>query len=104
MGEEQSERFNISLPEGLKLSYSSVGGIQVDKEHIQVGEELIKSKLSFESTLEVDSDQVLGFYFYLGEEVGVLILRRADRSTIVYKLLSSIKGLNTVFRSFIREK
>ena len=104
IGEEQSKRFNISLPEGLELSYSLVGGIQVNKERIQVSEELVRSKLSFESALEVNSDQVLGFYFYPGEEVGILVLRIADRSTIAYKLLSSIKGLNAVFRSFTREE
>ena len=46
----------------------------------------------------------LGFYFYLGEKVSVLVLRRADRGIIAYKLLSSVKGLNAVFRSFTREE
>ena len=38
------------------------------------------------------------------EEVSVLVLKRANYSTIARKLLSSVKGLNAVFGLFTRKE
>ena len=97
------ERLVCPLAQGVEAAYSAAFGVRVNKDGVEVSEEA-DGVVSAGVLGVIGEDEVLGRYFYTGEEVGILFAGSSNRVSVDIEFLTGGYGLDSVVRSITGEK